>query len=84
MLSLLEEHVCLISYWCAVLCYAVYDVTNASTLENLGGKWMRDFKEYGRPDAVQMVVGNKIDLVSQHSRQCDSRLLSHVAACGCA
>lgn len=41
----------------------VYDVTNPSSLENLAGKWMRDFREYGRPDAVQMVVGNKIDLV---------------------
>lgn len=40
----------------------VYDVTNASSLENLGSKWMQDFKEYGRLDAVQMVVGNKIDL----------------------
>jgi GTPase SAR1 family protein len=47
-----------------MLCCAVYDVTNASSLENLGSKWMQDFKEYGRLDAVQMVVGNKIDLVS--------------------
>jgi hypothetical protein len=41
----------------------VYDVTQPATLENLGSKWMRDFKEYGRQDAVQMVVGNKIDVV---------------------
>lgn len=50
---------------CAVpLACAVYDVTQPQTLEDLGSKWMRDFKEYGRQDAVQMVVGNKIDLVS--------------------
>jgi len=41
----------------------VYDVTQPGTLDSLSSKWMRDFKEYGRPDAVQMVVGNKIDLV---------------------
>lgn len=40
----------------------VYDVTNPASLENLGGRWMQDFKQYGRPDAIQMVVGNKIDL----------------------
>ena len=44
-------------------CCAVYDVTQRDSLDNLSTKWMRDFKEYGRPDAVQMVVGNKIDLV---------------------
>jgi GTPase SAR1 family protein len=41
----------------------VYDVTNPASLENLGGRWMQDFKQCGRPDAIQMVVGNKIDLV---------------------
>lgn len=50
--------------------FAVYDVTNPASLENLASKWMRDFKEYGRQDAVQMVVGNKIDLVSIWRSRC--------------
>jgi hypothetical protein len=41
----------------------VYDVTQPATLDSLADKWMADYKQYGRPDAVQMVVGNKIDLV---------------------
>lgn len=53
-----------VAFDAAAAAAAVYDVTQPATLENLGSKWMRDFKEYGRQDAVQMVVGNKIDVVS--------------------
>jgi GTPase SAR1 family protein len=41
----------------------VYDVTQPETLDNLATRWMADFKQYGRHNAVQLVVGNKIDLV---------------------
>ncbi|KAF8061922.1 YPTV3 [Scenedesmus sp. PABB004] len=41
----------------------VYDVTRPETLESIGSKWLPDFQAYGtRPDAVQMLVANKIDL----------------------
>lgn len=74
------------------LACAVYDVTQPQTLEDLGSKWMRDFKEYGRQDAVQMVVGNKIDLVSAavvlnlvHIHALTLAMFSKqpVAVCGC-
>lgn len=42
---------------------AVYDVTRPETLDSLATKWMDDFRAYGNADAVQLVVGNKIDLV---------------------
>lgn len=46
-------------------CPAVFDVTRRETLDSLGSKWMDDFRQYGtHPEAVQMVVGNKVDLVS--------------------
>ncbi|WIA38488.1 hypothetical protein OEZ86_001810 [Tetradesmus obliquus] len=41
----------------------VFDVTRRETLDSLGSKWMDDFRQYGtHPEAVQMVVGNKVDL----------------------
>eukprot|EP00879_Flechtneria_rotunda_P003156 GHRR01003378.1.p1 GENE.GHRR01003378.1~~GHRR01003378.1.p1 ORF type:complete len:148 (+),score=24.43 GHRR01003378.1:167-610(+) len=44
----------------------VYDVTRPETLQSLNDKWMKDFEEYATyKDAVQMVVGNKVDLVSR-------------------
>lgn len=41
----------------------VYDVTRADSLQHLRDKWMEDYKQYHTvEDAVQMVVGNKVDL----------------------
>ncbi|GBF95679.1 hypothetical protein Rsub_08661 [Raphidocelis subcapitata] len=41
----------------------VYDVTRAESLTHLRDKWMEDYKSYATvEDAVQMVVGNKVDL----------------------
>jgi hypothetical protein len=49
----------------AITFAAVFDVTRRETLDSLATKWMDDFKQYStHPEAVQMVVGNKIDLVS--------------------
>ena len=43
---------------CAVM---VYDITKKSTLSNLK-IWNDMFEEHQMPDAVKVVVGNKIDL----------------------
>jgi hypothetical protein len=49
---------------CALHIPAVFDVTRRETLDSLANKWMDDFRQYStHPEAVQMVVGNKIDLV---------------------
>lgn len=41
----------------------VYDVTRRDSLQHLADKWMEDYKNYATvEDAVQMVVGNKVDL----------------------
>lgn len=40
----------------------VYDKTRSSTFERISSKWLKDFKEYGRPDGVYILVGNKLDL----------------------
>jgi hypothetical protein len=51
--------------WLRIGFPAVFDVTRRETLDSLATKWMDDFKQYStHPEAVQMVVGNKIDLVS--------------------
>jgi Ras-related protein Rab-18 len=43
----------------------VFDVTRRETLDHLESKWMVDFDQYRSFDqAVRLVVGNKIDLVS--------------------
>ena len=65
-----------VGHWAICLCseqlcfavafvHAVYDVTRADTLQHLESKWLEDFKQYSSHEqAVKMVVGNKIDLVS--------------------
>ncbi len=40
----------------------VYDKTRYSTFERISSKWLKDFKEYGRPDGVYILIGNKLDL----------------------
>ncbi|GFP86238.1 RAS-related protein raba6b [Phtheirospermum japonicum] len=40
----------------------VYDVTRRPTFESLR-KWLKELREYGSPDMVIVVVGNKSDLV---------------------
>lgn len=47
----------------------VYDVTRASTLENLD-KWIKELKNYGAQDMVSLMIGNKTDLVQQRSVKC--------------
>ena len=40
----------------------IYDKTRYSTFERISSKWLKDFKEYGRPDGVYILIGNKLDL----------------------
>ncbi|KAI8472185.1 MAG: P-loop containing nucleoside triphosphate hydrolase protein [Monoraphidium minutum] len=41
----------------------VFDVTRRDSLQHLREKWMEDYKSYSTVEgAVQMVVGNKVDL----------------------
>eukprot|EP01097_Dermamoeba_algensis_P000011 TRINITY_DN1004_c0_g1_i1.p1 TRINITY_DN1004_c0_g1~~TRINITY_DN1004_c0_g1_i1.p1 ORF type:complete len:217 (+),score=52.82 TRINITY_DN1004_c0_g1_i1:54-704(+) len=59
----------------AVGALLVYDVTNASTFEDIE-KWAQEIREYAKPGAVIMLVGNKVDLeedrvISTHAgREC--------------
>ncbi len=40
----------------------VYDVTRNTTYENITSKWINDFKKYGQPNGVFILIGNKIDM----------------------
>jgi len=40
----------------------VYDITRYSTFKRILSKWIKDFREYGRPDGVYILIGNKLDL----------------------
>ena len=40
----------------------VYDMTQNSTFERISSKWIKDFRQYGRPDGVYILIGNKLDL----------------------
>ncbi len=40
----------------------VYDMTQSSTFERISSKWIKDFRQYGRPDGVYILIGNKLDL----------------------
>lgn len=40
----------------------VYDVTRNSTFENITSKWLNDFKQYGQPNGIFILIGNKIDM----------------------
>lgn len=44
----------------------VYDITRMSTFESLR-KWLKELREFGSPDMVVVLVGNKSDL--SHSRE---------------
>lgn len=44
----------------------MYDITRVSTFENVK-KWLRELRDFGNPDMVIFLVGNKSDL--SHSRQ---------------
>ncbi|KAJ9676834.1 hypothetical protein PVL29_022039 [Vitis rotundifolia] len=46
----------------------VYDITRRATFENLK-KWLRELRDFGKPDMVIVLVGNKLDL--GHSREVD-------------
>ncbi|CBI15560.3 hypothetical protein VitviT2T_025779 [Vitis vinifera] len=46
----------------------VYDITRRATFENLK-KWLRELRDFGKPDMVIVLVGNKSDL--GHSREVD-------------
>lgn len=44
--------------------FSVYDVSNRQTFERLG-HWMNEVDTYStKTDAVKMLIGNKIDIVS--------------------
>lgn len=40
----------------------VYDMTRHSTFKQITSKWLEDFKNFGRPDGVYILIGNKSDL----------------------
>jgi len=45
----------------AVAGVVVYDITDAQSFANVG-KWVKELRDYGSPDAVIMMIGNKRDL----------------------
>lgn len=44
----------------------VYDITRRTTFENLK-KWLSELRDFGKPDMVIVLIGNKSDL--GHSRE---------------
>lgn len=40
----------------------VYDITRNSTFERIKSKWLVDFRKYGSPDGIYILIGNKTDL----------------------
>ncbi|MFX0081639.1 MAG: Rab family GTPase [Candidatus Hodarchaeota archaeon] len=40
----------------------VYDITRAATFDRIQSKWLKDFKNFARPDGVYILLGNKVDL----------------------
>ena len=42
----------------------VYDKTRYSTFENINARWLEDFKKYGKPDGIYLLLGNKSDLTN--------------------
>ena len=46
----------------------MYDITRRATFESLK-KWLRELRDFGKPDMVIVLVGNKSDL--SHSREVD-------------
>lgn len=55
----------------AVGALLVYDITRASSFENLD-KWLKQLKNYGTEDIVCFMVGNKSDLKQYRSLKCSS------------
>jgi small GTP-binding protein len=53
----------------AVGALLVYDITRASSFENLE-KWLKELKNYGNEDMVCLMVGNKSDLKQYRSLKC--------------
>lgn len=53
----------------AVGALLVYDITRASSFENLQ-KWLKELKNYGSEDMVCLMVGNKSDLKQYRSLKC--------------
>jgi Ras-related protein Rab-18 len=54
-----------------VLFYAVYDVTRKETFEHLN-MWLQEVEQYsmgGGKEVVKLLVGNKVDLTRQVSRE---------------
>ena len=49
---------------------AVYDVTRRDTLDAIGRHWLPEVGRYSTfPDAIKMVIGNKIDMVGKGGGQ---------------
>ena len=45
----------------AIGAFLVYDITKQSTFDNLE-KWLKELKEFGEPQMMIMMIGNKSDL----------------------
>ena len=48
----------------------VYDVTNRATFNHLG-EWLQEIREFGSPEVVVIVIGNKTDLEQQRDVSCE-------------
>lgn len=53
----------------AVGALLVYDITRASSFENLE-KWLKELRNYGSEEMVCLMVGNKSDLKQYRSLKC--------------
>ncbi|MFX1442908.1 MAG: Rab family GTPase [Promethearchaeota archaeon] len=45
----------------------IYDITRASTFENIKDKWLQDFQKFGKTKAAFILIGNKTDLTEIRS-----------------
>ena len=43
----------------------VYDVTRPVTFKDVKSKWLKDLKEFGKKNAVYLLIGNKNDLTEE-------------------
>ncbi|KAJ4834914.1 Ras- protein RABA6a [Turnera subulata] len=54
----------------------VYDITRRATFDNLK-KWLHELREFGNPDIVVILVGNKADIA--HSREVEKEDAQNLA-----
>lgn len=58
----------------------VYDVTDASSLDDVENVWVEECRKYARPDAAMMLVGNKTDLEGKKKDWGERAMASSIAA----